>query len=208
MTTTELRSARHYSTLVRRKMKTHITLFLIFTHLLCGTELVTLISSMPDEPSDIISLTENETFTLIDHHGLTSNLSGESWQITGNLNLKITKDTASYFFNGEKDTLVVAGPATIQLFHGVKLFVDESGNLTSSQTQATMITGKIESSESIDELIVSNSSVVLPSNTIGNFSITLESSTDLVNWNTTSPGIYNSGNNQRFFRVKATESKD
>ena len=189
-------------------MKSYITIFLLISNTLIGSNLITLIASSPSAPSQTITLVEGEVFTLIDHQGLTPTLSGSSWEINGDLNLKVTKESASYYFKGEKDSLVIAGPAEIQLFHGEKVILDEAGNLLGSKTTATMITAKVESSNSIGELIVSNSSVVLPSDGTGNFSVTLESSVDLVNWNTATPGIYGSSSNQRFFRVKATEVID
>lgn len=50
---------------------------------------------------------------------------------------------------------------------------------------------------------VPTQSVVIPSDATGNVQINLESSSDLINWVTTSPGLYGNTYSNRFFRVRA-----
>lgn len=53
--------------------------------------------------------------------------------------------------------------------------------------------------------VVPSNAVVIPTNAAGNVEIILESSTDLVNWISATPGTYSSSTQSRFFRVRAIQ---
>jgi hypothetical protein len=53
--------------------------------------------------------------------------------------------------------------------------------------------------------VLPSNAVVIPTNAAGNVEIVLESSTDLVNWISASPGTYSSSTQSRFFRVRAVQ---
>jgi hypothetical protein len=86
---------------------------------------------------------------------------------------------------------VIAGPATIRL---ANFATDNAALATLTITRA----GETE--------IISNHSVVIPDDGSGDRQVSLESSTDMVNWTTTTPGIFQSSNASRFFRVRITKS--
>ena len=50
--------------------------------------------------------------------------------------------------------------------------------------------------------------VVIPSDSSGPVEIILESSEDMVNWNSANPGSYGASTNERFFRVRAVEDTE
>ncbi len=50
-----------------------------------------------------------------------------------------------------------------------------------------------------------SNSVVIPANATGNVQIILESSIDMVTWNSATPGSYNASTTNRFFRVRAVQ---
>jgi hypothetical protein len=62
------------------------------------------------------------------------------------------------------------------------------------------VTNVVTSSSSI---ITPSTAVVIPADAGGPVTVTLESSTDLVNWNATLPGTYGTSTTNRFFRVRA-----
>ncbi len=49
------------------------------------------------------------------------------------------------------------------------------------------------------------SSVVVPSNAVGDVDVLLEQSTDMITWTQCLPGTYNASTQKRFFRVRAVE---
>ena len=62
-------------------------------------------------------------------------------------------------------------------------------------------------SSSITNIIPSNA-VVIPSDSSGPVQIILESSEDMVNWNSANPGTYGASTNERFFRVRAVQDTE
>jgi hypothetical protein len=62
-------------------------------------------------------------------------------------------------------------------------------------------------SQSSTNLIPSNA-VVIPSDSSGPVQIILESSEDMVNWNSANPGTYGASTNERFFRIRAVQETE
>ena len=62
-------------------------------------------------------------------------------------------------------------------------------------------------SQSSTNFIPSNA-VVIPSDSSGPVQIILESSEDMVNWNSANPGTYGASTNERFFRIRAVEDTE
>ena len=62
-------------------------------------------------------------------------------------------------------------------------------------------------SQSSTNLIPSNA-VVIPSDSSGPVQIILESSEDMVNWNSANPGTYGASTNERFFRIRAVQDTE
>lgn len=56
--------------------------------------------------------------------------------------------------------------------------------------------------------IIPSSAVVIPSDSSGPVQIILESSEDMVNWNSANPGTYGASTNERFFRIRAVQDTD
>jgi hypothetical protein len=52
---------------------------------------------------------------------------------------------------------------------------------------------------------ISSTSVVVPSNAIGDVDVLLEQSNDMITWTQCLPGTYNASTQKRFFRVRAVE---
>ena len=52
---------------------------------------------------------------------------------------------------------------------------------------------------------ISSSSVVVPSNAVGDVDVLLEQSNDMITWTQCLPGTYNASTQKRFFRVRAVE---
>jgi hypothetical protein len=59
------------------------------------------------------------------------------------------------------------------------------------------------SSEASSSSLIPSNAVVIPSDASGPVEIILESSTDMVNWNSALPGTYGASTEERFFRVRA-----
>ena len=55
---------------------------------------------------------------------------------------------------------------------------------------------------------IPSNAVVIPSDSSGPVQIILESSEDMVNWNSANPGTYGASTNERFFRVRAVEDTE
>lgn len=53
--------------------------------------------------------------------------------------------------------------------------------------------------------LVPSSSVVVPSNAVGDVDVLLEQSNDMITWTQCLPGTYNASTQKRFFRVRAVE---
>lgn len=56
--------------------------------------------------------------------------------------------------------------------------------------------------------IIPSSAVVIPSDSSGPVQIILESSEDMVNWNSANPGTYGASTNERFFRIRAVQESE
>ena len=55
---------------------------------------------------------------------------------------------------------------------------------------------------------IPSNAVVIPSDSSGPVQIILESSEDMVNWNSANPGTYGASTNERFFRIRAVEDTE
>jgi hypothetical protein len=84
----------------------------------------------------------------------------------------------------------VAGPATIRL-------MIESGSIPTNSWG----TFTINRATAIENAIPANA-VVIPEEAGGQFQVILESSTDLINWQTANPGNYGGSTIRRFFRTR------
>ena len=69
------------------------------------------------------------------------------------------------------------------------------------------IQGEASSPDTSVSTIPSNA-VVIPSDSSGPVQIILESSEDLVNWNSSNPGTYGASTNERFFRIRAVQNTE
>jgi hypothetical protein len=58
----------------------------------------------------------------------------------------------------------------------------------------------------VDTPLIPTGAVVIPADGSGNYNVSLESSTDLINWIVATPGTYGSGATNRFFRVRLNKS--
>ena len=67
--------------------------------------------------------------------------------------------------------------------------------LNNSSTQSTLST-------------IPSNAVVIPSDSSGPVQIILESSEDMVNWNSANPGTYGASTNERFFRIRAVQDTE
>ena len=55
---------------------------------------------------------------------------------------------------------------------------------------------------------IPSNAVVIPSDSSGPVQIILESSEDMVNWNSANPGSYGASTNERFFRIRAVQDTE
>jgi hypothetical protein len=55
---------------------------------------------------------------------------------------------------------------------------------------------------------IPSNAVVIPSDSSGPVQIILESSEDMVNWNSANPGTYGASTNKRFFRIRAVQDAE
>ena len=55
---------------------------------------------------------------------------------------------------------------------------------------------------------IPSNAVVIPSDSSGPVQIILESSEDMVNWNSANPGTYGASTNERFFRIRAVQDTE
>ena len=68
--------------------------------------------------------------------------------------------------------------------------------------------GTSDSNSSSFTNIIPSSAVVIPSDSSGPVQIILESSEDMVNWNSANPGTYGASTNERFFRIRAVQDTE
>lgn len=83
----------------------------------------------------------------------------------------------------------IAGPATISLKKGVD--------------SAVLCTYKIYDNSTAQACPLPSTAIVIPADAVGPVQIILESSIDLVSWNSALPGTYGGSTTSRFFRVRA-----
>ena len=86
---------------------------------------------------------------------------------------------------------VVAGPATLRLLNF---------NTLNAASATVEITRKGDTPD-----LTPHQNVVIPNDGSGNHHVYLESSSDMVNWVSTTPGVFNSAAANRFFRVRISK---
>jgi len=109
----------------------------------------------------------------------------------------------------------IIGPATIYLIllpgqeeYGTQVGAGIEGNATFSTSTALWryeIHNYNSDNEATSSPLVSSTSVVVPSNAIGDVDVLLEQSNDMITWTQCLPGTYNASTQKRFFRVRAVE---
>jgi hypothetical protein len=87
-----------------------------------------------------------------------------------------------------------------KIVNGIFAVIDSSGKVLMYDVGES-------NSQSSTNFIPSNA-VVIPSDASGPVQIILESSEDMVNWNSANPGTYGASTNERFFRVRAVEDTE
>ena len=87
-----------------------------------------------------------------------------------------------------------------KIVNGIFAVIDSSGKVLMYDVGES-------NSQSSTNFIPSNA-VVIPSDSSGPVQIILESSEDMVNWNSANPGTYGASTNERFFRVRAVEDTE
>ena len=100
------------------------------------------------------------------------------------------EDIREYYFDD-----IIVGPCSIELS-------------SDSTVQGHLVRGvvgyKIIRASEYNNSLPTNT-VVIPSDSSGPVQIILESSEDMVNWNSANPGTYGASTNERFFRIRAVE---
>ena len=95
---------------------------------------------------------------------------------------------------GEQGPIGLTGPQGPQ---GIQGEIGPQGSSSTSSTDSSSFTNMIPSS-----------AVVIPSDSSGPVQIILESSEDMVNWNSANPGTYGGSTNERFFRIRAVQDTE
>jgi hypothetical protein len=88
---------------------------------------------------------------------------------------------------------IIAGPATIRL-----------ANFTTVNAALATLTVK----RAGDPQSVPAQTLVIPDDGSGDRQVSLQSSTDMVNWTSTTPGIFRSADASRFFRVRIVKTEE
>lgn len=81
--------------------------------------------------------------------------------------------------------------------HTGSLYVIAEGN---TGTDAIVTLEVIRADEASEYLPINT--IVIPSEPVGEVQVMMESSTDLVNWTSATPGTYSTSTEQRFFRIR------
>jgi len=90
---------------------------------------------------------------------------------------------------------VIAGPATLRArATGSNSYSNEISFFTASITRAGAIPSQVPMG-----------AVVIPENPSGNYSVIMESSSDMVTWTAANPGSYGGSEQKRFFRLRAQQ---
>ena len=174
---------------------------------LSAVEYKTLMSSSTN-PSEVVTLQEGDIAEIISINfkikGRSSS-TGSDPSVLSNLNvtkggltLSIPGSFYQWDYSNDNPVMglqkfsghIIVGPATLQC----------SGNsciATIKITTATELTGASQSTAKY--------ATVIPENSESNVSIILEQSTDLINWTSTTPGVFAPSTSKRFFRVRSQE---
>lgn len=182
-------------------MKT-ILLLLLFTPFLLSAEVFTLwtqvLSSDPkgsaQSPSYEIEAGEVLEVLAADLPG------GSAPAFRSTFQIGIRDGISTFYFVWNQDELnenglpVMAGPAQI-------FVVARNTDLDGRLVTRAFVTFRV--SRPGEELPLPSNSVVIPTEPQGNVRIVLESSIDQVTWTEALPGEYGTGNDRRFFRVRA-----
>ena len=80
--------------------------------------------------------------------------------------------------------------------------------ISALENQLTSILDGLNTSDSSSAPNLPSNAVVIPSDSSGPVQIILESSEDMVNWNSANPGTYGASTNERFFRIRAVQDTD
>ena len=102
-------------------------------------------------------------------------------------NTSFVKDNKEYFLPAAGRRAVIAGPATIQI----------NGFGNTDRTFRSFLTVQIT-----PESFPPDKTVIIPDGTTG-ATITMECSTNLINWTTATNGFYTGSNSAKFFRIRA-----
>ena len=103
------------------------------------------------------------------------------------------EDIREYYFDD-----VIVGPCSIEL---------SSDSTVQGYFVGGVVCYKIIRASEWNNSLPTNT-VVIPSDSSGPVEIILESSEDMVNWNSANPGTYGASTNERFFRVRAVEDTE
>ena len=170
---------------------TRILFFGLFLSSFVAAEVVTMVapnrnpnSGEPIFSSRTITLEEGDTATTL----FLSNFAFLDVTV-GNILVRIDANDAD-----QANLPVVAGPATIRL-----------ANFTTAN--AALATMSIKRADDVAEVPVTTQTVVIPDDGSGDRNVALESSTDMVNWVATTPGLFRSEDLNRFFRVRITKTE-
>jgi hypothetical protein len=77
-------------------------------------------------------------------------------------------------------------------------------SLSSAEFLMEIKSSQFETNE-VASLVIPSTSVVVPSNVVGDVDVLLEQSNDMITWTQCLPGTYNASTQKRFFRVRAVE---
>ena len=99
------------------------------------------------------------------------------------------------------DRPMVVGPAIVAMEH-------YSGWETIFASYSIIKSNENQNSNQASAASIPLNAVVIPSDSSGPVQIILESSEDMVNWNSANPGTYGASTNERFFRVRAVENTE
>jgi hypothetical protein len=128
------------------------------------------------------------------------NLSGDVF----NIGLSTTNANFSSNWSGP-----ILGPVTIEYgLESVLASISQSSIPQDSVYLKTFCDFLLEVKDSALKEISSNissTSVVVPSNAVGDVDVLLEQSNDMITWTQCLPGTYNASTQKRFFRVRAVE---
>lgn len=80
--------------------------------------------------------------------------------------------------------------------------------ISALENQLTSILDGLNTSHSSSAPNLPSNAVVIPSNSPRPVQIILESSEDMVNWNSANPGTYGASTNERFFRIRAVQDTE